>query len=52
VHKDSGHDISLPDLRRICGQRGSRNKMDELKMMNKKRLLVKINGIFNQGGIN
>jgi hypothetical protein len=36
VQKDSGHDISLPDQRRIYRQKGSRMKMDELRKMNKK----------------
>jgi hypothetical protein len=41
VQKDSGHDISLPDLRRIYRQRVSRKKMEELTMMNYKRLELK-----------
>jgi len=50
VQRDSGHDISLPDLRRIYGQKGSRMKIDDLKTMSKKRLSVKT--INDQRGIN
>jgi hypothetical protein len=45
VQKDSGYDILLPDLRRIYRQKGSTVKMDELKRMNKKQLLVKMIGM-------
>jgi hypothetical protein len=31
VQRDSGRDISLPDLRRIYVQKGNRMKIDELK---------------------
>jgi len=50
IQKDSGHDSSFPDLRRIYRQKGNRMKIDELKKMNKKGLLVKT--INDQRGIN
>ena len=35
ILKDSGDDISLPALRRICGQTGSTNRTDKLEMIKK-----------------
>jgi len=50
VQKDTRNDISLPDLRRIYRLKESRMKIDQLKTMIRKRLLVKT--INDQIGIN